>query len=120
MIKTEFDFVLPVGFQDDDGQLHRAGRMRMATAMDEIVALRDPRVRQDEAYLVITLLSQVITELGTFQSLQPKQVERLFARDVAYLQNLYRQINDEAPQSLHVRCPHCGQTHEVEVPFMGE
>ena len=94
VMQTEFDFVLPKGYVDGKGQLHREGAMRMATAMDEILPLRDPRVRNNEAYLVIILLSQVITRLGTLPRVSPELVESFFAVDIAYLQDLYRQIND--------------------------
>ncbi len=64
-IQTEFEFLLPRGFIDSQGSLHRTGRMRLATAMDEIEALQDPRVQANEAYLPVVLLSRVVTQLGT-------------------------------------------------------
>lgn len=120
MIETEFDFVLPIGYQDEQGRVHREGRIRLATALDEIAALRDPRVRNNEAYLVITLLSQVITQLGDLRNLKPGQIEQFFAKDIAFLQQLYRQINDIDAHIMVVTCPHCGNEHEVEIPFLGE
>jgi hypothetical protein len=96
-LQTEFDFTLPRGFVDHHGQLHRQGRMRLATAMDEIAPLRDPRVRANEAYLVIILLSRVITKLGTVEVLDTSVVENLFSADLAYLQDLYRRINEFNP-----------------------
>lgn len=41
---TEFEFELPRGYLDENGELHKKGVMRMATAADEILPLRDPRV----------------------------------------------------------------------------
>ena len=64
-LRTEFAFVLPRGFVDDAGTVHRDGVMRLATARDEILPQRDPRVRENEAYLTVLLLSRVITRLGT-------------------------------------------------------
>ncbi|HLG51807.1 MAG TPA: phage tail assembly protein, partial [Chloroflexota bacterium] len=64
-LQTEFEFVLPKGYVDRDGNLHKKGIMRLATANDEIAPLRDPRVRQNQAYLTIILLSRVITKLGS-------------------------------------------------------
>ena len=61
--QTEIDFELPKGYVDDAGTLHRRGTMRLATAADEILPLRDPRVQQNEAYLVIIVLARVITRL---------------------------------------------------------
>jgi hypothetical protein len=118
--QVEFDFVLPKGYIDERGTVHREGTMRMATAMDEITPLRDPRVRSNEAYLVIVLLSQVITRLGTLPRLTPEIVEKFFAADIAYLQNLYREINEVEPQHMKVVCPNCGHEHEVEIPLLGE
>lgn len=118
--QVEFDFVLPKGYIDERGTVHREGTMRMATAMDEITPLRDPRVRSNEAYLVIVLLSQVITRLGTLPRLTPDIVEKFFAADIAYLQNLYREINEVEPQQMQVVCPNCGHEHEVDIPLLGE
>jgi hypothetical protein len=120
MLQTEFDFVLPKGYIDDSGNLHREGTMRLATAMDEILPLRDPRLRNNEAYLVVILLSQVITRLGTLPKVTPTMVERFFAADITYLQDLYRQINDVDVRRMTMTCPHCGQEFEEEVPLLGE
>ncbi len=118
--QVEFDFVLPKGYIDERGTVHREGTMRMATAMDEITPLRDPRVRSNEAYLVIVLLSQVITRLGTLPRLTPDIIEKFFAADIAYLQNLYREINEVEPQRMQVVCPKFWHEHEVDIPQLGE
>ena len=47
MFQTEYEFTLPCGYLDDEGTLHRDGVMRRATAADEILPLRDPRVQQE-------------------------------------------------------------------------
>lgn len=120
MLQTEFEFVLPKGYVDEQGNLHREGTMRLATAMDEIIPLRDPRVRNNEAYLVVILLSQVITRLGTLPKVSPNIVENFFAADIAYLQDLYRQINDVDSHHVSVICPNCGHEFEEEVPLLGE
>jgi hypothetical protein len=93
MFQTEFEFTLPCGFLDEDGTLHREGVMRRATAADEILPLKDPRVQKNEAYLVVILLSRVVTRLGSLDAINPKVVEALFATDLAFLQNLYNRIN---------------------------
>src|SRR5919205_1435009 len=95
-LQTQFNFTLPRGYVDEGGTLHREGTMRLATAADEIVPLRDPRVSANQAYLVIILLSRVITRLGTLPegSINPGLVERLFSADLAYLQDFYRRINE--------------------------
>lgn len=93
MFKTEHEFVLPHGFIDDDGEMHREGTMRMATAADEIHPLKDPRVQKNPAYLVVILLSRVVTRLGSLQSINPSVIEGLFVADLAFLQDMYNRIN---------------------------
>lgn len=96
-LQTEFEFTLPRGYVGPDGVLHRKGRMRLATAMDEIAPLRDPRVKANQAYLVIILLARVITQLGTVEVIETGVIENLFSADLTYLQNLYRRINELEP-----------------------
>src|ERR1700736_6002747 len=98
MLKTEFEFLLPLGYADSDGTLHREGLMRRATAADEILPLRDPRVERNQAYLVVILLSRVVTRLGSLDQISPKVVEGLYATDLAYLQDLYNRINAPPPE----------------------
>jgi hypothetical protein len=93
MLQTEYEFTLPLGYVDQDGELHRDGTMRLATAADEILPLKDPRVRSNEAYLIVILLSRVVERLGSVPQVTPKVVEGLFAADLAYLQELYNRIN---------------------------
>jgi hypothetical protein len=107
MIRTEFEFTLPCGYLDGDGTLHREGVMRRATAADEILPLRDPRVVKNPAYLVILLLSRVVVRLGGVEPITPKTIEDLFATDLAFLQDLYNRVNDPAAGRSEVVCPHC-------------
>lgn len=93
-LQTEFEFTLPRGYVGPDGTLHKKGKMRLATAMDEIAPLRDPRVRANQAYLVIILLARVITQLGTIDNIDTGVVENMFSADLAYLQDFYRRINE--------------------------
>jgi len=97
-LQTEFDFMLPRGYVSPDGSLHRKGRMRLATAMDEIAPLRDPRVKANQAYLVIILLARVITRLGEVEVIDTGVIENLFSADLAYLQDFYRKINELTPE----------------------
>lgn len=94
MIQTEFEFVLPKGYLDGDGNLHRKGVMRLSRAMDEIVPLRDPRVKSNPAYATVIILARVITKLGALEEVTPAVVEGFFACDLSYLQKFYRQINE--------------------------
>ena len=91
--QTEVDFELPKGYVDESGTLHRRGVMRLATAADEILPLRDPRVQQNEAYLAVIVLARVITRLGTLPEVHTGTIEGLFASDLAYLQRLYEELN---------------------------
>jgi len=115
-LQTEFNFTLPRGYVDDLGNLHREGTMRMATAADEIVPLRDPRVVANQAYLVIILLSRVVTRLGTLSDGQvtTSVVEGLFSADLAYLQEFYRRINEHGHNRIPATCPSCATQFEVE------
>jgi hypothetical protein len=91
--RTEIEFQLPKGYVDDAGTLHRHGVMRLATAADEILPQRDPRVQENEAYLTVIVLSRVITRLGSVADIHPGLIEKLYASDVAYLQRLYDELN---------------------------
>jgi len=106
MFQTEFEFELPFGYVDDEGTLHRAGVMRRATAADEILPLRDPRVVKNSAYLIVILLSRVVTKLGTLGQVTPKTIEGLYAGDLAHLQRLYNEIN-ALDVGKTVACPQC-------------
>ena len=92
-LQTEFEFTLPKGYVSPDGTLHKKGRMRLATALDEIAPLRDPRVRANEAYLIIIVLARVVIQLGSLEFIDTSVIEKLFTADIAYLQELYRKIN---------------------------
>ena len=119
MIQTEFPFTLPVGYQDEDGTLHRDGTMRMATAADEILPVRDARVQGNEAYHVVVLLSRVITRLGSLQQVNPKVVEGLYVADMAHLQDLYNEVNSVGRPHVSAHCPHCDTDFDVEVDGLG-
>lgn len=118
-LQTEFEFTLPRGYIDPDGNLHRRGVMRLATAMDEIAPLRDMRVRGNQAYLVIILLARVIVKLGTLTDVNTGVIENLFASDLAYLQALYRRINEEGQSTIPVTCPECQAKFEVDLANLG-
>ena len=120
MPQTEFPFTLPQGYIDQEGNVHREGVMRLATAYDEITPLRDPRVQANPGYLVIILLSRVIVRLGTLPQLNPKMIEGLFSADLVYLQDLYQRINQNGHTRLLVTCPHCQCDFEVETTPLGE
>lgn len=119
VLATEVEFELPRGYVDSDGQMHRHGVMRLATAADEIYPLKDPRVQSWPAYLIVLLLSRVISKLGAVPEINPGIIEGLFSEDLSYLQDLYNRINGLVPQVITVQCPHCELEHRVEVPPLG-
>lgn len=119
-MQTEFPFTLPRGYIDSDGNVHRQGVMRLATAQDEIAPMKDPRVQGNAAYLVIILLSRVVTRLGDLTHINPKVIESLFAADLAHLQRMYQRINGDGHDRVAVTCPHCESKFDVEVAGSGE
>ncbi len=119
-MQTEFDFTLPLGYVDQDGNVHKEGVMRLATAMDEIAPLRDPRVQANPAYLVIMLLSRVIIRLGALSESQitTQIIENLFAPDLAYLQAFYRRIHEEGTTLIKIKTP-AGEEIELDLANLG-
>jgi hypothetical protein len=107
MLQTEFDFTLPCGYLDSSGTLHREGVMRRATAADEILPLKDPRVAKNPSYLIVILLARVITKLGSVEQMNTKVIEDLYATDLAYLQKLYNRVNNLEEPVIHAQCPSC-------------
>jgi hypothetical protein len=120
VFQTEFQFTLPKGFVDESGNLHREGVMRLATAGDEILPLKDPRVQQNPAYATIIVLSRVITRLGDLKTVTTKTVEDLFASDLAYLQTFYNKINGDGTTKIKAVCPNCKTAFELELGCPGE
>lgn len=119
MLQTEYEFQLPLGFVDGEGNLHRDGVMRLATAADEILPLKDPRVRSNEAYLAVILLSRVTSRLGSLGQVTPQVIEGLYAADFAHLQELYNRINQNGKASVTAACPECRHAFEVEIDAAG-
>lgn len=119
-LMTEYDFTLPYGYADSTGTLHQKGIMRLATAADEIIPMKDPRVQQNPSYLTVLILSRVIVRLGTITELTPSIIEGLFARDLAFLNDMYERLNGLEDRAVHTTCPNCGHVHEVPLNFTEE
>jgi hypothetical protein len=115
LLRTEVEFTLPFGYVDRAGALHRQGVMRLATAVDEIQPLQDPRVQANAAYVGILLLSRVLVRLGSIAPVSPAVVEGLFSADYAYLQDLYVRMNEPGGTLADTRCPECGAQFTVDV-----
>lgn len=120
VFQTEFEFTLPKGYVDETGTLHKKGIMRLSTAADEILPLKDSRVQSNPAYLTVILFSRVITKLGDLQSINPKVIENLFATDLSFLQEFYRKINENGTGKIKATCPKCEHQFEFEVEQPGE
>jgi len=120
--QTEVEFTLPRGFMDDGGTLHQEGVMRLATAADEILPLKDPRVQSNPAYLTVIVLSRVVTKLGGLADVNPRIIENLYASDVSFLQSLYQRINSNGNGNGHGRiaCPNCSEEIDVGDQTLGE
>lgn len=118
-LQTMYPFRLPRGYVDVEGTLHREGQMRLATAGDELSALRDPRVKADESYMNPLILSKVITMLGTLPEITPEVIEGLFIADMEFLQDMYDTINKADKPQIQVTCPHCGKQFVDTINFQG-
>ena len=119
--QTEIDFILPKGYLDGDGTLHREGVMRLATAADEILPIKDARVQQNPAYLTVIVLARVITRLGSLPDVNTKIVEGLFASDLDYLQQLYERINAAESEPRRAVAAESGPPAQVrELGALGE
>ncbi|MFC4055818.1 MULTISPECIES: hypothetical protein [Actinomadura] len=114
-MRTEFTFELPRGYVDKSGTVHREGAMRLATAKDELIPLQDVRVRENPPYLSVVLLARVITRLGSLTEVHDGVVEGMFASDLAFLQDFYRQINAEGHTLASVECPSCAESFQVDL-----
>ncbi len=119
-LQSEFPFTLPRGFADAEGRIHKEGTMRLATAKDEVAPLQDYRVKSNPGYLAVILLSRVVTRLGDLPQIYPQVIEDLPVADFAYLQSLYRRINEHGHNRLTVTCPECEKSFDVEVEPAGE
>jgi hypothetical protein len=117
-LQTTFNFVLPRGYVDDQGRVHKEGTMRLATARDEIFPQNDSRVRENPAYLSVLLLTRTVTSLGTLHEVDSYVIENLFASDLAFLQDMYRRVNQEGHTQVLVQCPSCN--HEFAVDIAGD
>lgn len=114
-MQTTFEFVLPRGYVDADGVVHREGTMRLATARDELLPLLDPKVKEHEAFMTLLLLGRVVTRLGTLPRVDDQVIGGLWATDLAFLQDLYRRINTEGTTMAEVSCPGCSTHFMVDV-----
>lgn len=117
MFDTEFEFDLPKGYIDSSGVLHKHGKMRLATALDEVIPLKDPRVVQNPGYLSLIILARVITSLGDLTTIDIRVIEKLFSVDLAFLQNMYQQINVVEQMENECICPDCGKKYTQPINF---
>jgi len=119
-LQTEFEFTLPMGYIDEKGDLHKTGVMRLASAADEVLPMRDPRVQQNPAYLNILVLSRVVNKLGALSQVGPGIIENLFITDYNFLQAFYEQINGNGTYMMNAICPKCRYAYQVDISKPGE
>ena len=117
---TEFEFTLPRGLVDQDGQVHRTGLMRLSTARDELLVQKDRRVQNYAEYGTLVLLSLVITRLGSVEQVTPELLEGLFSPDLTYLKEVYNRLNQQGNLHVPALCPHCAGEFQVELSPPGE
>lgn len=117
---TEFEFTLPKGYLGTDGKICKKGKMRLATAADEILPMRDPRVQQNPSYLSVILLARVITELENQKVIDTHVIENLYTTDFTYLQSFYKEINEISKPVVTTICPECHKNIKVEVSLLRE
>ncbi|MBD2449287.1 phage tail assembly protein [Nostoc sp. FACHB-152] len=117
---TEFDFTLPRGLIDSQNHVHRHGKMRLATAKDEILVQKERQVQETPGYGALVMLSRVITRLGSLNSVSPNLLEGLLLHDIAYLREFYNRINQQGNTHIPTLCPHCNTQFSVELTLAGE
>ncbi len=121
LFQTEYEFTLPKGYVNPEGKICRNGVMRLATALDEIEAMRDPRSRNNQEYMSVLLLSRVVTGIDGLQEISPETIEKLFTADFSFLQNMYETINSAEEPTIRVQCPYCSKTFTDTINFtLGE
>jgi hypothetical protein len=118
MLQTEYEFTLPCGYVDEQGDLHRSGTMRLATVRDELAATQEPLARTNDTYASVVILSRVITRLGTILTITPSLIERIYSADFAHLQELFVRLNDGSTV-METRCPACGTRFELDTGHLG-
>ena len=120
MIATEFEFMLPRGFVDEQGTVHRHGVMRLATAKDEMTVQKDRRIKESPEYATLIMFSRVMVSLGTLTEVTPGLLENLFSVDLNYLREFYNRINQQGNLEIPVHCPHCSNRFNAELALSGE
>ena len=114
-LRTEFALRVAARVRRPSGTVHRHGVMRLATARDELVPQRDDRVRENPNYLAVVLLGRVVSNIGAIEDVHAGVIENLFASDLAFLQDLYRRINQDGHTHARVACPNCSNEFAVDV-----
>lgn len=118
LLQTEYEFTLPRGYVNQEGNTCRRGVMRLATALDEIEAGRNPQAKGNTDYMAVILLSRVVTELEGVECVTPEVIGGLFTADFAFLQSMYETVNNAEEAVIQVQCPHCGKTFTDTLNFV--
>lgn len=80
--------ILPVGWEDKDGTLHREAEVRAVTGSDELWIGMSPQYARHPNDLVYKtlLLSRTVTRLGPNTSVGPNDIGKLQAVDIRALE----------------------------------
>lgn len=115
MANNEMDFVLPIGYQDENGELHREGTMRLATALDEIEVHNDEKSFSSERFHDVLLMARIIPKIGTISAVSVAIIQNLYEVDFRYLQTLYKEINGQLENEIKVKCPKCNHIDKIHL-----
>jgi hypothetical protein len=115
MSRKEIRFILPLGYEDENGVFHRKGIMRMPTALDEIEINSHVKSKVHKRYRDCILFSRIITELGELPAVNLDVIEGLYEADFIYLQMLFNKLNLENREHLVTRCPKCGSSNSTDL-----
>ena len=108
----EFEFELPIGFVDDDGQLHRTAVLRKMTGRDESLMV-DKKNKNNAARLVSELLGNCLLRIGTVEKPGTKIAQGLFSADRHFLLVKLREITFGAEMQATYACPTCREANAV-------
>jgi len=117
-LQREYEFTLPKGYMDDEGNVHRKGVMRLATAIDEIEAAKTPGTKESPDYMALVLLARVVSRLEGVERITPEVIGKLFTADFAFLQNMYETINNAEEPVIQVQCPYCNKVFTDTLNFV--
>lgn len=112
------EFLLPVGYTDAEGVLHRRVKLTPMTGESEEM-MADAKVRDNAGKMITELLFSIVEELGTVKKVNKEVIRELSTkdRDFLLLKNAQVSIGDEI--SFVDQCPHCKGKNEIVIDIAG-